>query len=221
MVKGFLAVILMFCSVQDVRAATAEPVFTDTDWMAIPEPGDIGIEEVKCLLTGSIQRGGHEWMAVTTWHSEELTAVTADGQFKINQFVTEKWFRHVPFDVDSKGRLRYEISLVSLTHQMQQEGGAVALSARLPIVTQLTAAELSNPIVCAVRSSLTFEDEVQLSRNNPEKYKHTVALDRVRKLSIFATDQQRDKVEAMIQHRVEAMHQRPDDSVLELNAFVN
>lgn len=120
MVKGFLAVILMFCSVQDVRAATAEPVFTDTDWMAIPEPGDIGIEEVKCLLTGSIQRGGHEWMAVTTWHSEELTAVTADGQFKINQFVTEKWFRHVPFDVDSKGRLRYEISLVSLTRQMQQ-----------------------------------------------------------------------------------------------------
>ncbi len=52
---------------------------------------------------------------------------------------------------------------------------------------------------------LTFEEEVQLSRDNIEKYTRTVALDKVPKLLIFATEQGRDKVEAMIKKRVDSL----------------
>jgi len=175
-------------SASDASCSTSLTLaFSDANWEAIPSPGEVSVDEVMSLGEGSIEIRDHEWR-LGSFDNDDLRAVIADGKFELRPLMDEDLFAYQPFSVDSEGYIRYELFLVSLTKTMPPEDGdeeEFALNAQLPIMTKLNDAELANPIVKAVQSNLSFEEQSNLYRRNPEEFKRTQGIKKVRDLLIF------------------------------------
>ena len=186
MLRKLLVIIAISMSSYGISAAARE--FTEADWAGVPAPGELSVEEVMGLFVGPIEKGGREW-TLASLNNAELTAVIADRQFEVRQLTDGDVFLRQQFTVDSAGMLRRELFLVSLTKTYPREEGdedeEFYLNAHLPILTQLKAAELANPIVRAIQSPLTFEEESRLARENMGEYQRTIGLRNARNLLIF------------------------------------
>lgn len=199
MLKNLLAIIALSMGGYGISAATES--FTDADWAGIPMPGELSVEEVVGLFVGPVEKGGREW-TLASLNNDELRAVVADQQFEVRQLTDEDVFAHQQFTVDSAGVLRCEMFLVSLTKtyptETEDDGRLFSLMALLPITTQLTPEELMNPIVKAVRSSLTFEEESRLARENMGKFERTVGARNARQLLMFIRPDRVEEYKAML-----------------------
>ena len=186
MLKKLLVMIALSMGGHVVSAATES--FTDADWAGIPMPGELSVEEVVGLFVGPVEKGGREW-TLASLNNDELRAVVADQQFEVRQLTDEDVFAHQQFMVDSAGVLKYELFLVSLTKtypiETEDDGRLFSLMTLLPITTQLTPEELMNPIVRAVRSALTFEEELKLARENMGEFERTVGARNARNMLMF------------------------------------
>lgn len=197
MLKNLLVSVILGMSGQVISAAV--PGFTDADWAGVPTPGVLSVDEVMGLFAGPVEQGGHEW-TLASFDNDELTAVIADRKFEVRQLIDEGLFAHQQFRVDSAGVLSSELFLVSQTktYPREDEDGDAEfyITARLPITTPLTAAELMNPIVKAVQSTLTFEEESRLARENMEEYQRTIGIRNARDLLMFVRSDRIDEVKA-------------------------
>jgi hypothetical protein len=70
----------------------------------------------------------------------------------------------------------YKVWLVSLTktYPPEEEDGNVFIEVLLPISTQLTAEELTNPIIRRIQSTMSFREEFKLARENRAEYQYTI-----------------------------------------------
>lgn len=200
MLKKILAVIAISMSGYGINAA-AEPGFTEVDWEGVPSPGELTVDDVMGLFVEPIERGGRKW-TLGSFDNDDFKAVIGDGQFEVRQIEDEELFAHQQFKVDSAGVLKYEMFLVSLTKTYEREAGdgdeEFYRNARLPITTQLTPEELMNPIIRAVQSDKTFEEESRFARENIEEYQRTVGLRDARQLLMFVHADRVDEVAAML-----------------------
>jgi hypothetical protein len=179
--------------------SAAVPEFTDADWAGVPTPGVLSVDEVMELFVGPIEKSGREW-TLASFDNDRLTVVMDDREFDIKEFVGEDLFAHQCFNVDSSGVLKSEVFLVSRTKTHPREEGdgdmKFYIMASLPITTPLTAAELMNPIVKAVQSTLTFEAESRLVRENMPEYMRTIGIKHARDLLIFIRPDRIDEMKA-------------------------
>lgn len=160
--------------------------FSDEHWVGIPAPGEVSVEDVMKLFSDPLESNSRKW-SLSSFADGELKAIMED-EFEVRTLMDKALFAHQPFEVDSEGYIRYEVFLVSLTKIMPYEEGdkkEFALNTRLPIVTKLTDSELENPIVKAVQSNLSFEEQSNLYRRNPEEFKRTQGIKKVHDLLIF------------------------------------
>ncbi len=70
------------------------------------------------------------------------------------------------------------------------------VAARLPIVTQLTDEELKNPIIKAVQSTMTFEAESKLARENMREFQGTIGKEKAHRLPMFMLPDRRAEFKA-------------------------
>lgn len=159
------------------------------------------------LFVGSVEKDGREW-TLDLFNNDALTAVVADRDFEIRQFMDEDLFAHQPIRVDSEGVLRRELFLVSRTKvypkQAEDEDSEHAFTASLPISTPLTAEELMNPIVQAVRLPITFEEDLKLARDNPKEYKRTLGGVNASRLLVFIRPDRVEEFKAMLEEEMDS-----------------
>jgi hypothetical protein len=202
MLKKLLAIAMLSMSGHAINAA-AVPTFTDADWARIPYPGTFSAGEVMELFVAPLEKNGHEW-TLASFKSDELRAVIADRQFEVRQENDPAIFAHQHFQVDRTGKLKIELALVSLTKPFSRQADdgdeEYSLIARLLITTQLTAEELTNPIVRAVQSPLTFEQESRLARENMAEYKRTIVNRNARNSLIFFRPDHADRVRGQFEY---------------------
>jgi hypothetical protein len=199
MLKKILAIAMLSMSGHATCAADV-PTFTDADWAGVPVPGTLSVDEVMRLFVGPVQKNGREW-TLYSFNNDDLRAVTADRQFEARQLVDANLFAHQQFEVDSTGRLKIELFLVSMAKNFPRQVGDKEYfrPSRLPITTQLTAEELKNPIVIAVKSSSTFEEESRLARADIAKYQRALGVRNARQLLIFVRPDRADEVRAELE----------------------
>ncbi|QOL19636.1 hypothetical protein [Candidatus Bodocaedibacter vickermanii] len=198
MLKKLLVMIAIIVGGHAVNAAAAS--FTESDWAGIPTPGEFSVEEVMELFVGPVNKSGREW-TLCSFTNDKLKDVTADRDFEVRQLVDEDLFAHQQFTVDSAGVLKFDLFLVSRTKECPSQPGdgesVFNLATNLPITTQLTPEELMNPIVKAVRSSLTFEEELKLARENMGEFERTVGARNARQLLMFVRPDRVEELRAM------------------------
>lgn len=183
-------------------AAAEQVVFSDEAWAGIPDPGTLTKNDVMDLFVGEIEKDGRAW-SLCSFNNDSLRAVTEDQNFDIEQLEEQGLFAHKKFSVDSEGYIRYELMLVSQTKtDIDEDGNEFMLTAVLRIGTQLTSAELADPIVKAVRSPMSFELQSRLHRENPAEYERTVGADEVRKMLIFIKPEMRATLAAAIEAEI-------------------
>jgi hypothetical protein len=199
MLKKILIIIAISLGGHVVSAATES--FTDADWAGIPRPGEFSVEEVMELFVGPVNKRRRKW-TLASFNKDQLGEVVADQQFEVRQLTDEDVFAHQQFTVDSAGVLKFDVFLVSRTKECPSQPGdgesVFNLSTNLPITTQLTPEELMNPIVKAVRSSLTFEEESRLARENMGKFERTVGARNARQLLMFIRPDRVEEYKAML-----------------------
>lgn len=210
MFKNFLKIItcgaIVLCTnlhAADAGMGGVAPLtFSDSAWTSIPNPGTLSAEEVMALFAGPSEKDGREW-SLDSFNNDELRAILADRQFDVKTLMDEAVFAHHPFAVDREGYIRYEFFLVSLTQfypaeEADEPDTMYNLNTPLPIKTKLTPAELENPIVHALQSTLTFEEQRKLFRENPGEFARTEGTKKARNLLIFALPEKRSEIAALL-----------------------
>jgi hypothetical protein len=190
----------------DAGRGGVEPLtFSDANWAAIPNPGELSAYDILDLFVG-LEKNGRNWN-LCAFNNDEFKDILEDHQFDVRTLMDPDLFARHPFSVDSEGYIQYEVFLVSRTKTMpfeDEDGAEFALSTRLSIVTKLTDEELANPIVKAAQSPLSFEQQRKLFREKPEDFKGTEGIRNARRLLIFSRPEKRIEIERVIEAELKA-----------------
>jgi|GEM_PF-3341281 len=205
MFKNFLKIItcgaIVLCTnlhAADAGMGGVGPLtFSDADWAEVPVLGELSSDDVMNLFSGPIENSGREW-SLDSFDNDDLRAVVKDRQFDVKTLMDETVFAHQPFSVDSEGYLRYKVYLASRTKILPSEeddSSSFALCAEFSITTKLTDEELANPIVKALQSSLSFEQQRKFFRENREEFERTEGMKNAGHFLIFAQPSRRAEFE--------------------------
>lgn len=172
---------------------------SESNWADIPSPGDITWDDICAAQTAPIEKHGRTW-TLALHNTTRFDFVTHGGpsMFDVKMLgpSSQKEFSRLVFSVDSAGRIRYDVMLVSKDQldtgcdtTSDTQDSRFLFTARISFTTQLTPEELGNPIVAHLKSHLTFKEQDDLFESDEGEYQATVGSTNVQHLRLFVNPQ--------------------------------
>lgn len=173
-----------------VPALLGQPVVTS----GIPQ-GEFDLEDLVASFAGPITKENRDWTLSTPggFDNEEFTSLTKDYQkLKLLDLNFDNNFVINPFEVDSDGKIRYTFLLASDSLSMPDDDD-YSLNIPFSFTADLTFNEQQNPLVKALKMSMSFQEAREEHLQNPAHYEKTTGFLQAVKLIMFLQD--KDKAE--------------------------
>lgn len=170
----FIGVVCIDASAPDV----AYTVFTEENFGKVPKLSPELLPVVReqliesSLVSADIELGGRVWRVTQARAANGQEILDAVSLLNIILTIEGDPVVHSLFSVDSEGYIRYPSAICSSAFDVELGAGEYRRPVRFHLTSKLTAAELANPLIQAMKRSKAFSEEDALVATNRGEYEN-------------------------------------------------